>query len=879
MRLLLGLLLFFIFFSVSAQEWSYKAHQNKNKQDVSFLDIENAFETFWADKEITKGSGYNPFKSKLFWLNQQINPDGSMPAPNHFYKEWLKYQTKNSYKTSGLSDTATWSLIGPEVVPNGDGGQGRINIVTPSPYNPNIILIGTAASGLWQTNDGGTTWTINAAMDKLPNVGISDIVYDPIDPNTIYVATGDADGSGSGIAQPTTTSLGLLKSTDNGSSWSMTGLNWDVSVAVIRKIDINKVNNKRILAATDAGLYLSLDAGTTWATIMSNGFFDVIAHPTNPSIVYAAQGDLSSFNVFYKSTDSGSSFSIMGSGQIPSDIWASRLEVSDASPNTVYVIGANTSGGLRGIYRSTDAGATWNTQATTPDILANDIAGTPNFSAQGWYDLAFEVDDSNANILYVGGINIWKSTNAGVTWNIISYWSYPSSNPSYVHADIHDITISPFSNSKIYAATDGAMHLSSNSGNSWTNISNTLSTMQFYRLSSGGGSFYSTIYAGAQDNGINKYDGSLSPSLQWDRVNGGDGMNVVTNPSNALINYAAIQRGDLRKTSNGGVSYGGVSPPALSGTGYWVTPFVINPNNALNLFIAYKNVWKTTNSAASWTSISSSFLGNCTALAIAPSDENYIYASAKFGVTGKIKLYATQDGGSTIAWTEITPPFIGQDSLYITDIVVSDNDPLKVWITLARYYDGHKVYYSEDGGMSWANISKNLPNVPVYTIAYQPFSPDAIYIGTELGVYYTNSSTLNDWTPFNEGMPIITVSDLEINNTQQKIRAATFGRGIWESDIKIFYGVGVETKKAKELGYISTYPNPSTGNINIDLNNIPSDQFDLQVQNTLGQTIKSITNIKGDKFNLNIKDVENGAYFITIIANGRAYKSKILITK
>ncbi|MEL6821683.1 MAG: T9SS type A sorting domain-containing protein, partial [Calditrichota bacterium] len=273
-----------------------------------------------------------------------------------------------------------------------------------------------------------------------------------------------------------------------------------------------------------------------------------------------------------------------------------------------------------------------------------------------------------------------------------------------------------------------------------------------------------------QDNGTN-----MLKNGSWTHVLGADGMEAVTDYSNANIMYGATQNGGLNRSFDGGQSFSSATN-GITENGSWVTPYVIDPENPEILYAGYQRVWKTENRAGSWSPISNSFGINITVLTIAPSDAQTLYAGYTTG------LFVTRDGGSN--WTSIASGLpLGSAALrYVT---VSDVDPEKIWAVFSGFSSGNKVFESTDAGASWTNISGNLPNIPVNCIIHQQSANDALYVGTDNGVFYRRPGT-NDWEAYNTSLPNVIVQELEIHYGTLMLRAATYGRGIWESPLAAF---------------------------------------------------------------------------------------------
>jgi photosystem II stability/assembly factor-like uncharacterized protein len=288
-------------------------------------------------------------------------------------------------------------------------------------------------------------------------------------------------------------------------------------------------------------------------------------------------------------------------------------------------------------------------------------------------------------------------------------------------------------------------------------------TTQFYRLSVSQTNSNLTI-AGAQDNGTKRLS-----STGWTDVMGGDGMECIIDYSNANYMYGTYPNGSMARSTDGGESFSSLTTPE---DGDWVTPFVIHPTNSQVLFAGFKQVYKSTNRGTSWTRLSNFTDSTATlsVLAISPSNPNYLYACKGSSIR------RTTDGGTS--WSTMTSPV----DRTITYIAVHQSNPNKIWASISGFVAGQKVYQSTDGGSSWTNISGTLPNVPANTIIYQNNFNGRLFVGTDIGVYYRDS-TASDWVDFNTNLPNVVIDELEIQYSTSKLRAATFGRGLWEAEL------------------------------------------------------------------------------------------------
>ncbi len=714
--------------------------------------------------------GWEIYKRWESYMTPRLYPSGDRSVMINAWNEYL-----DNFYSGAASGTraagpgtptvmaANWTLIGPTTsIPSGGGGAGRVNFIRFDPLVSTTYYCGSPGGGLWKSTNSGVTWT--TGTDALAVIGTTDIAIHPTNPLIQYLATGD------GEAQDTY-SIGVLKTTDGGTTWLPTGLSWLVTQGrTISRLLINPQNPNTIFAATSNGVYRSRNAGAAWtqiATAVAN-IKDIEFRPTDTTTVYAT-----STTLFYKSTNGGTTFATTSTG-LPAAASVSRLSVAVTAANSayVYVLAANTAYGYQGLYRSTDNGATFTTRSTTPNILGYSATGA-TAGGQGWYDLALAVSPLVADQVMVGGVNIWRSTNGGTSWTLNAEWT--GSGAPYVHADIHAIEFLPGSGTTIFAGCDGGFFRTTTSGTAWTDLSNGLQISQAYRigLSTTNANLLNT---GWQDNGTARWTGTAA----WTRPLGGDGMECLIDWSNANIQYGELYYGDIRKTTTAGnytttiVSSGGAAG-TVNEDGDWVTPYCEAPTNAATLFVGKSQVFKSTNSGATWAQVGtiSGGTGSLIAIANAASNINYIYA-AKIN-----RFYACTTGAAFVDRTAGLPTA----SASISYIAIDPLNANRVWVTFSGYSAANKVWYSADAGVTWSNYSTGLPNLPANCIVYQGSSVnDPLYVGTDVGVYYRDN-TSGSWAAYNTGLPNVSVRELEIQYTASKLRAATFGRSIWQSDL------------------------------------------------------------------------------------------------
>jgi len=753
----------FVLSGVFAQNWQANLPEDKSKSELTFFDYQNAFNSYWDQYDVKNGyytengvrkkaRGWKQFKRWEYQTRFEINTQtGEMPQKTaaQVYKEFVRTNPQNKHSRS-----ANWVSLGTNSSTGGYAGIGRINCVAFHPTDNNTYWVGAPAGGIWKTTNNGNSWTCLSNENDVQGVSSIIIPTDYATSNTIYIGTGDRDSWDNG-------SVGVLKSTNGGSTWNSTGLSYNLSEsAMIYKMIIDPSNNNTILAATSNGVYKTTNGGTTWTNqLTATTFKDLEAKPGNFSTLYGSTGN----GKIFVSTDAGSNWS-------ENFNTGSRVEIAvnpdDAS--LVYAVVSGSDSGLEGVYKSTNSGTSFSQvlSGTTTNLLGWDSDGSDE-GGQGWYDLSIAASPNDADVVIVGGVNTWRSTNGGSSWTNIAHWA---GGTQTVHADKHNHDFR--SNGDLFECNDGGIYFSTDNGTTLTDKTNGITISQMYKLSVSQTVDDETI-TGLQDNGskLRRSGGT------WEDVKGGDGMECLIDYTDVDIQYASSQRGNIsRTTDRWNNTYEDVTPSG-AGEGAWVTPYMIDPNNHNTLYAGYSEVWKSTNNGTSWSAISS-FNTSLQLLGIAPSNSQVILAASYSN------LWRTTNGGGS--WTDITGTLAGLSGS-VTYITVKDDDPNTIWVTISGF-NSDGVYESTNGGTTWTNISAGLPQIPVRTIVQnkQSLNEVHLYAGTQLGVFFKKGS--DNWVEFNSGMPKVRAGELEIyynsNPASSKLRLATFGRGLWESPLE-----------------------------------------------------------------------------------------------
>jgi len=716
------------------QENAKNKDANTKTDKLSLPQLSLEFNKYWEGKDYNvKGSGYKPFKRWEEYWKHYTDKDGYLPSKDYLWKAW---ENHINFGIEGGTDISNWESFGPKTIINNKtstANLGRVNVIVPDPNNENIIYVGTPAGGIWKSIDKGGSWI--PLSDELPQIGVSGIVIDPNNSEVIYIATGDDDASD-------TESAGVFKSVDGGATWVQTGLNPSNSPNSMNDIYMHPTDSNILWVATRSGLYKTIDGGNNWSNNQSGNIKDLKIKPGDPTIIYIVTVD-----EFYKSIDGGDSFTQKITG-LPVSSGRFVIDVTPANPEYIYVLSSTTNDEYQGIYKSVDSGEIFTKSLNETNILE---------STQSWYDLALAVSDQNPDEVYVGCLNIWKSTNGADSFSKLNNWY--QHDQAFTHADIHYLR---FFNNELFAGTDGGFYKSEDGGGTFQDYTQGMQIGQFYRISVSK-SNSSKMAGGLQDNG----GFGLTESKEWNNYHGGDGMDNAVHPSNENIYYGFTQYGgSLNVTTDAGMTQNS----SFSGPedGNWVTPMIINKES--ELYAGYRSVYHFT--GASFVKISQNFEALIDVLEIdnSNSDNMYVGVNRKFysSVDRAINFVETYTFSSNINAIEVHKE--NSDIIYVS----------------TSGFGTRGIFKSEDKGLTFTDITYNLPTDQAYfDVAHQGrHSENPIYVGTSLGVFRLDN-TINEWQPFFNNLPNVPVRDLEISLDDAKITAATYGRGVWQSSLTV----------------------------------------------------------------------------------------------
>ncbi|MGQ9643951.1 MAG: FlgD immunoglobulin-like domain containing protein, partial [Ignavibacterium sp.] len=728
---------------------------------------ENSYSDYVAYKIKMKKERANlkndqPDKALLWYYEQRAFPNNSIP--DNWREEAFRHIQIHNRSTELSPNALSWAQVGPSNV------GGRIRAIAVHPSDPNTVYLGAVAGGVWKSTNGGSTWT--ALNDFMENLAVCALVIDPNNPNIIYAGTGEGFFNLDAIR-----GAGIFKSTDAGNSWTQLSSTKNSNFYYVNDLDINSTNGV-LYAATRKGLFASSDGGSSFTTILSAGGSDVhctdveIAY-TSPVRIYVAFG-LFNQSEIWLSTDGGSTFA---QNYYQTNMGRIEIAVSKSNPLVAYASFMSLSTyGAGHFVVTTNGGSSW----SAVNIPGPSYSGASTFlGGQGWYGHILAVDPDNPNILLAGGIDNWKTTNAGSSWVQKTNWYSQSGAPPYAHADQHAYAYAPSNSNIVYLGNDGGIYKSTNKGETWTAINNNLPITQFYygAVAPSGVNYY----GGTQDNGTLKASGSLN----WNEILGGDGGATevdFSNPNNIYMEYVNFA---FFKSTNGGSTFfkamNGIpkGPNFYDGTTdrtLFITPFSMDPNNANIIVAGTYRVWRTTNGAGNWTAISGDLTGDGTGsdgatistVIVAKGNSNVIYVGCSNG-----RVQVTTDAGAS--WSLRNS---GLPTLYATRIATDPNNPATAFVTFSGYSSGNKIFKTTNYGVNWTNISGNLPNLPVNCVFVNPSNVNNIYVGTDLGVFSTTNGG-SSWIQDVNGMANVPVLDLDFRSSDNKLFAATHGRSMF----------------------------------------------------------------------------------------------------
>ncbi len=697
--------------------------------------------------------------------------------------------------TAGLNANNTgWTALGPGNI----GGRTRALVIDPT--NPNRIFATGVGGGVWRSTNAGASWA--PTNDLMANLAVCSLVMDPTDVNTLYAGTGEGFANVDAVRGE-----GVFKSTDGGFNWNKVTPDADSNYFYVNSLAISD-DGTTLLAGTTTGIFRSADAGGTWSQVFNGGVSNLAFDPNDSSKAIA--GGLSDGRAYF-STDGGSTWQ---QATRPSS-GGRRVQVCYAAANssTVY---ASVHVSPSQLWRSTDGGQTYALQgATSGGAAANFLGG------QGWYDnVIWAGDPTNADLVIVGGVDLWRSTDGGDTLKpISSWWSELSA-----HADHHAIVADPgydgASNRRVYFCNDGGVYktedvttVGNNANepytNGWVRLNNGYGVTQFYYGDGHIGS--NTVMGGTQDNGTLRFTPAQGANA-WNAVWGGDGGDVASDPSDPSVWYGEYVYLQIFRDTSGGNApnypndyicgrYWSAGwrwkpapftiPDAQNNRAQFIAPFELDPNEPNRLLAGGISLWRTDDAKTpssnippggpSWSEIKASIGTNprvhsITAIAIAHGNSDIVVVGHANG-----NIYRSTDAtNANPTWVQLDNNGINANRQCLA--VAIDPDDHDLIYAAFGGYQADNLWKTSDGGQSWTNISSDLPDAPIRDVTLHPQRSSWVYAATEVGMFASEDGGAN-WSPTNEGPANVACRDLFWMGS--KLVCVTHGRGMFEIDLPI----------------------------------------------------------------------------------------------
>jgi len=780
----------------------------------------------------------------------------------------------------GIADAGitNWDWLGP-----GNIG-GRIRSMVIDPTDPQRMYIGGVGGGIWRTVNAGFQWV--PLNDFLPSLAVSTMVMDPADPDTIYAGTGE-NFSADGLR-----GAGVFKTTDGGDTWVQIPETKDWSW--INRIAIDPDNSNHFLVAVPWGVYYTQDGFTTSPLKLQNiDIRDVRFKPTDGTVAVAGTRDGRVFyslnggldwdeatwtgvpaqsalqTAFVADADSDDDVIELNSAAGFSkgnridindgvnsetvrivDVGGDFLTVSDlqfdhgagtgcvnprqgrvelafvpSNPFDMY-LSMNVGGGT--IYRSAFDGRVWELVSNTDA----DYLGT-----QGDYDNTIWVAPDNEDLIVVGGIDLWRSTNGGQSFSRISRWQ-DYHRGSSAHADNHFIVNHPgydgVTNKTVYFCNDGGIQMTDdvttvgqNSG--WVNLANNLGITQFYAACASARA--EMILGGTQDNSVLRYR-EIDGAQDWYQAFTGDGGFCAIDDRDAASPtiYTETQNLHFLKSGNGGASYvereNGLGDAHDDTKVRFVTPFTMDPNDPATLVVGGTSVWRTTDSAITWGEIrpplpTAAGLNppECNAVAIAPlhSERIWVGYAEQGNVDPTTVGRVSRTTNIVNDWVDVDVDEFGNDLLpnrVVTDIAINPIWIDEVFVTFAGY-NADSVWFTPDNGATWQRRTGtppfDLPAIQVNAVTFHPGNSDWVYVGTDLGVFASEDKGLT-WrrtTLYDDNEGPVNTQVVDVVWQGDVLVAATHGRGMYR--VRPFVSVYADAANAGFEDGSFTYPFDTVG--------------------------------------------------------------------
>jgi hypothetical protein len=789
-----------------------------------------AHEAAETGEEEREGAGGRLAPADWFWA-QRVNSDGTWPVERYeaARAEAMVQRADGALRASAGS--LAWETVGPFNI------GGRVTALAAPPGGGSIYL-GSANGGVWKSTNGGANWS--CVTDDVSFASIGALAVDPSDPLTVWVGTGESNGSVDSYD-----GNGLWRSKDGGATWAPRGLEFAgrISSVVVDPADplhvLVGVMGRQFSTGPGRGLYRTLDGGQTWTNVLyvsdSTGVCDIAINPVHPDTMYCATWERVRHNTYrrafgpecgiWRSVDRGAHWTRMMTGlPVPGDdVGRIAISVAPSRPSTVYAqIGTGAISGYVGLgfYRSLDGGTTW----TKRDV------GTTFRGAFGgfvWYFGETGVNPANPDHVFAFGVSALQSVDGGATWTTLG---------GSMHVDHHAQWIDPLDPLHSLVGNDGGVYWTTN-GSTFTKSAD-LPISQFYA-----GEVDPTnatrLYGGTQDNSSIKT--SSGPS-GWFTILGGDGFFQLVDPTNPNVVFTEWQnccdKSGFRRSTTGGPAGATTTGWVASDRFNWSTPICMDPGDH-NVLLAGSNfVYRSTNNGVNWSKISGDLTtnpvslvtyGTITTLAISPANPDVYYVGTDDG-----KVWRTTNTGGV--WTDISA---GLPKRWVTRVVPDPTDPLGVYVTHSGYTSDEQatlVHHSTNQGDTWVNVSGNLSNVPANDLVVDPLDTQRLYLATDTGVW-TSGDGGGYWYALGVGMPVQVIADLVLHTSTRQLFAFTHGRSALKLDLGAMPVSTAPGAPGERLALSAPWPNPARGSVRATLDLPRNEHVEVAVFDVLGRHV------------------------------------------
>ncbi len=762
--------------------------QEMYSSNPNVLRVDSLYQDYFTNHAFV--SDYNTQYYRI-WRKKnahQIGADGFIQQPSETQMR-AAFQTNNTQTNSRTG----WTLVGAEKVfdENGDrvGEQTNTYCIDQSETQDSVLFCGTEPGEIYKSIDAGTNWFL--VSSAMPNVG--GITAIEIDPTTSQIVYAGANSM-------------ILQSLDGGANWNPALV---VTNLGVNEILVNPIDPQVVLAACSKGLYRSTDGGLNWSPVFTQACYDVKFNAANADIVYLLKNNPSQDRCeFFSSTDRGATFTQQTNGWYASNDpnrsdMGARLAVSVANPNRIYayLIGdAKVNDyGFIGVYRSDDGGASWSLPngpdggpytASHPNLAY----GVPSWTYhQGFYNCAIMASPTNADMILIGGLNLWRSDDGGATFSSVAGYV---GGPLNIHVDMQDFRPTP---TGVWITNDGGIYHSTDffQANNEVRMDGVHGS-EFWGFGTGWNE--DVMVGGLYHNGTIAYHENY-PSKTFLQLGGAEPASGYVNPGVNTRVYSSDIGGAILPSQIG-------QPIQRFSVGLWPnesyysaesSEMEFDPRCWNHVFIGNQNkLFKSEDGGGAYNLVytfGASTNNKIIQIEIAWTNPDVMYV-CQYGGTGK--LWKTTDGGTT--WTQLTIPAGNSSRLIIT---LSPTNADSLWLAYPSGANGNKMFVTTNGGTSWTNISDpDLDNEEIRWIHCIGNADGGVYAITNETVHYRNNTT-NAWATDNLGLPL-SLAGLSIKPFYRdgKIRASSYGRGIWENPLNDMPASPVAQPQVDKLNYV-----------------------------------------------------------------------------